>query len=198
MSEYFYFGDEMDNQGNICRSKLADCAFAKVRPGDILGVYFYHEDADGWRRDAGMLFVKAVSVKMPAAAGLFSGEKGGQVTVELPNGQRCELMEFHANYYGSKRAGANYLPTKTIGDYFNTHCYPATKWNYTQFVIPAGQEADLKDMMVKEKQRRAGRKQELEEIQRQRQAAQAARAREDAARRASVSRKELDDLFSKM
>ena len=197
MSEYFYFGDEMDNQGNICRNKLAGCAFAKVRPGDILGVYFYHEDADGWRRDAGMLFVKAVAVKMPAA-GLFSGQKGGQVTVELPNGQRCELLEFRTNYYESRRTGANYLPTKMISDYFNAHCYPATKWNYTQFVIPVGREADLKDMMVKEKQRRAGRKQELEEEARRRQEVQAARAREEAVRRASVSRKELDDLFSKM
>ena len=198
MSEYYYFGDELDKYGKICRSKLATCAFTKVRTGDILGVYFYHEDADGWRSDAGILFVKAVSVKMPAAEGLFSGQKGGQVTVELPSGQKYDLMEFHTNYYYSKRAGANYQPTKVIGDYFNAHCYPSTKWNYAQFVIFAGREADLKDMMVKEKQRRARRKQELEEQAQRRQAAQAARAREEAARRASVNQKEIDDLFSKM
>ena len=186
---YYYFGDDLDPNGIVSKQKVADCAFSVVRTGDILGVRFYHEDADGFRADAGMLFVKVVSVTMPAAAGFFTGGHPGQVKVELPNGRVTDLLWCGKEGYYSEQ---KYRPVPAIGEYFDANCWPTRGRNSADVLIYTGREADLKRDMLQEKERRAKRKAYLEQVERDR------RANAEAARHSAVSKSELDDLYSKL
>ena len=189
---YYYFGDDLDPNGIVSRQKVANCAFSVVHPGDILGVRFYHEDADGWQSDAGTLFVKVISVTMPTPPGFFfGGGETGQVKVELPNGRVTDLLWCGKVGYYSE---CKYRPLPAIGEYFDANCCPNGGRNRADFLIYAGREADLKRDMLKEKERRERRKAYLEQVERDRRANAAAEAQ----RHASVSKSELDDLYSKL
>ena len=204
---YLDFGDELSRRnwhgyGYIEKKKVANCAFTKVFPGDILEIRFYrYNDDSDTHHDCGILFVKVVSISLPIPNGLIKSQKPGQVVVELPNGRKMNLFEFDHPKNGYKTF---YWPTEEVLDYARNHYCLSDRWfspgwHEHRFYVYSyrGRGADLKDAMLKAKEW-----QTTEKTIRERQAraaAEAARARvEDAARNAAVSRRELDDLFSKM
>ena len=197
--EELRFGDELWG-GYVKKQKLANCAFTKVFPGDILGINFYIEyRGDGFRVDCGMLFVRVVSVSLPIAEGLFKRDRRDQIVVDLPNGERKNLFKI-LDMIPSDHP--NYDLSQEVIDYARRHYYISDRWvktdEYRCFSVYSyrGREAYLKENMLEVKERQAREKANRE--RKAREAADAARAKAQDAARHAAARRELDDLFSKM
>jgi len=157
MSNHWYtFEDVMeDNSEGICRvskQKIPTCAFAQLRPGDIIGVTHTYEKRAGEFYNAGTLFVKVVSVKMPVARSFFSAGDPGNVLVQLPNGEETELLSWDPRSWPS---GICYFPTPQIYAYFRENCEMDSSYvDLSRLIIYVGHEATLREDMLAEKERR--------------------------------------------
>ena len=191
------FDDVLSSQGVVSRAKLANCTFARLRPGDYICFSFFDEDSDGVRSHQGCVFTKVISVRMPKPTGLIIGkQEPGGVLAELPDRSRVELLEYSLhhrnNYFGSGYSG--YAPSDRVIQYFRTACFPqfsSPKLNCILIsVYSADMRRELKDAMMKEQERRKYCQEKREqEVQAKAAAMRAAR------RNAAVSDRELDNLF---
>jgi len=196
-----FFEDVLDDEFRVSREKLANCTFARLRPGDYVSASFGSSDEDGTYH-CGCVFAKVLSVKMPKPTGFFSGNPGG-VLAELPDGSRVEFLAYNP---GSGDRYQAYHPTAQVEQYFFKNCFPDSGWGgrvYRRVMAhTADERAALKDAMAAEQARRKHRQEELNRQARTKQQAgerarQAARQRaaEAARRNAAVSDRELDNLF---
>ena len=192
------FNDVLDSQGCVSRAKLANCTFARLKPGDYICFSFFEEDSDGLGRYQGCVFTKVISVRMPKPIGLIIGKQDpGGVLAELPDGSQVEVLEYwrrnSSNY--SRWGYAGYDPANRVIQYFRTACFPqvdSPRFNRIFIdVYSADRRGELKDAMMKERERRKSCQ------ERRKQEAQAARQRaaEASRRNAAVSDRELDNLF---
>ena len=212
MPEGLRIGDDLCSHDNIegwygidDRKKVEACSFTKVRPGDIIGISFESRSVEvSGLYSFGMLFLKVVESVRPVPAGIISKQRPGQIVVAAPNGNQTRHYD--------RRDISRYYPSKEVLDFAQKHGYidiedwdsrvHDSDYNADWYVYNyRGYEAELQDDMLKEQQRRervkaveAARVRAAEKL-----AAEEARAKaQDAARNAAVSRRELDDLFSKM
>jgi len=196
-----FFEDVLDNKLNVSREKLANCTFARLRPGDYVSASFGSSDEDGVYH-CGDVFAKVISVKMPKPTGFFSGHTGG-VLAELPDGSKVEFLRYYTGGAGRYQA---YYPSGEVAQYFFNNCFPDPGWGGRVYMkvmaYTANERARLKDAMTAEQTRRKRRQEELnrQTLARQRADAEARqasrqRAAEEARRSAAVSDRELDSLF---
>lgn len=196
-----YFEDVLDKDRRVSREKLANCTFARLRPGDYVSASFGSSDEDG-SYHCGDVFAKVISIKMPKPAGFFSGSYGG-VLAELPDGSRVEFLVYDLRDAYRYQV---YYPTQQVQQYFFNNCFPDPGWQGRVYrkvtAYPADERARLKDAMAAEHARCKRRQEELnrqaQERRRQADAAHAQKAKwaaEEARRNAAVTDRELDDLF---
>ena len=201
-SRWYTFEDvmETDKDGlcKISREKLADCAFAHLQPGDIIGITHTFEYNLGEPRNIGTLFVKVVSVKMPRPYTWYRPGFSGSVIVALPNGECTELLQLDPFSWPS---GICYFPSPKIHEYFRENCEAEGPYvDLSRIIIYKGHEAELKEDMLAEKQRRervrAARIAHHEATAEQRAAEQERAAMQ--AKRNAAAKPELDALFDSM
>lgn len=198
------FNDVLDSQGCVSRAKLANCTFARLKPGDYIRFSFFEEDSDGLGSYQGCVFTKVISVRMPKPIGLIIGKQDpGGVLAELPDGSRVEVLKYWQNSSNYSRWGyGGYDPSDRVIQYFRTACFPqfdSPKLNRVFIdVYSSDRRGELKDAMMKEQERRKYCQERREQEAQARAAAmRAARqcAAEEARRNAAVSDRELDNLF---
>ena len=182
MSDHWYtFEDVMEDDHNafcrVSKRKIPTCAFSMLRPGDIIGVTHTYEKRSGEKLDAGTLFVKVVSVKMPVARGFFSKGDPGNVLVQLPNGEETELLSWDPRSWPS---GICYFPAPQIYSYFRENCeMDSTYVDLSRLIIYIGHEAVLRADMQAEKERRAAvRRRRIEKYEQEEDLRRAAAERE--------------------
>ena len=110
--------------------------------------------------------------------------------MELPNGQKMNLFEFHHPYNDNF-----YWPREEVLIYARNNDYLSDGY-FDRFYIYSyrGREANLKVAMLKAKEEQTIRKACRENTARRRSEAE----RQEATRHAAVSYRELNDIFSKM
>ena len=201
-SRWYTFEDvmETDKDGlcKISRDKLSTCAFAQLRPGDIIGVTHTFEFSAGEDRNIGTLFVKVVSVKMPRPYTWWRPGFSGSVTVALPSGESTELLSLDPFAWSS---GLCYFPSPRICEYFRENC--EVEGDYVmpnRMIIYKGHEAILQEDMLAEKERRervrAARIEQYQQFAEQREAEAVSRAEHE--QRNADARAVLDELFDSM
>lgn len=201
-SRWYTFEDvmETDKDGlcKISREKLADCAFAHLQPGDIIGITHTFEYNLGEHRNIGTLFVKVVSVKMPRPYTWFRPGFSGSVIVALPNGECTELLQLDPFSWPS---GICYFPAPKIHEYFRENCEAEGPYvELSRIIIYKGHEAELKEDMLAEKQRRERvRAARIERYKNSREEREAEKAYwEEKAKRNAEAKPTLDALFDSM
>ena len=197
--DYYRLEDVLDKDGCVSREKLANCTFARLRPGDYVSASFSAPGSD-YDYYCGCVFAKIVSVQMPKKT-MFSGHPGG-ILAELPDGSRVEFLRFDSTGHNHRRV--SYFASKQVEQYFTNNCFPECSWRpycaSSEYVTPypTDRRGELKDAMMKEQERRQRRQEELrqqEQVKRQAEMAACQHAAEEARRNAAVSDRELDDLF---
>lgn len=196
------FEDVLDRKGYVSRAKLSNCAFARLKPGEYVCFSFFREDLDGLASYGGCVFAKVISVRMPKPEGLIIGKQDpGGVLVELPDGSRVEVLKYWHSYSRASGSTGGYNPSDQLRQYFMETCLsdaPFRLHHMDVYVYSTDMRSELKDAMMKEQERRKIWQEQLKQQEAQhRAAAQAARQRaaEEARRNASITDRELDDLF---